>query len=122
MGAGQSIRTGLLFEAAAGDTIASIARRFGRTAAEVAAVNPHAAALGVEPGTRVCVLPDVAGNDNCPPPGAATRLLPFKRHNLFELKSSALKSRCTFGSAIVESEMILIVPFCPALKPLVLAQ
>jgi hypothetical protein len=70
--AGQSIRTGLLLEAAAGDTIASIARRFGRTAAEVAAVNPHAEALGVEPGTRVCVLPDVAGNDGCPPPGVTT--------------------------------------------------
>ncbi len=70
--AGQSIRTGLLFEAAAGDTISSIARRFGRTSTEVAAMNPHAAALGVEPGTLVCVLPDVAGNDGCPPPGVAT--------------------------------------------------
>ncbi len=107
--AGQSIRTGLLFEAAAGDTIASIARRFGRTAAEVAAVNPHAAALGVEPGTRVCVLPDVAGNDGCPSPGAAWQKVVFEL--LMSTPSHLIGIQMPIHVAMVEPRYCGLIPF-----------
>jgi phage tail protein X len=66
---GRRINASLAYAASTGDSLASLATRFGTSVRVLLALNPDAAAdAPLFPGTLVCVLPDPAAFDRCPPP------------------------------------------------------
>lgn len=65
--AGLRVQTGLMYRSVSGDTVQSLARRFGLLLQHLLDANPEASQLALVPGNDVCISPALSLPDACPP-------------------------------------------------------
>ena len=75
---GLRINTGLLYRTVKGDTVESVGVRFGIMLEHIFRANPQARSLPLLPGDDVCVAPEIAPMDACPPQAKSSTWEPIE--------------------------------------------